>query len=256
MLTMKLFFRKSGQGKPLIILHGLFGSSDNWFSMARVFAEQYTVYLVDQRNHGQSPQSDDFNYKLLAEDLATFITDHHIEKPCVIGHSMGGKSAMNFAVKYPDRLEKLIVIDISPKDYPVHHDRILEGLHAINLATLTSRQEADELLSRHVQEPDVRQFLLKNLARTSDGKFEWRVNIHSIEKHIEEIGAGMQNTGKFYGPTLFVKGIRSGYSVPGDMENILRIFPAAQLVTLNTGHWVHAEDPRAFAETTLSFLSS
>jgi esterase len=253
---MKLFFRQSGQGRPLIILHGLFGSSDNWFSLAKVFAEHFTVYLVDQRNHGQSPQSDDFDYKLLTEDLAGFMDDHHLENPFIVGHSMGGKTAMNFAVKYPDRLSKLIVVDIAPKQYPVHHDHILEGLHAINLSTLTSRSEADQILGHHIAEPDVRQFLLKNLSRNSEGKFEWRVNIHAIDEHIEEIGAGMQYKGQFEGPTLFIKGIRSNYYAAGDEENILRVFPAAQFVTLNTGHWVQAEDPKAFAETTLSFLNS
>jgi esterase len=253
---MKLFFRQSGQGKPLIILHGLFGSSDNWFSLAKVFAEHFTVYLVDQRNHGQSPQSDDFDYQLLTEDLAQFIHDHHLDKPDIIGHSMGGKTAMNFAVKYPDQIGKLIVVDIAPKQYPVHHDHILDGLHDIDLNTLTSRKEADTLLSRQVPEADVRQFLLKNLSRTSDGKFEWRVNIHAIDEHIEEIGAGMQYEGQFARPTLFIKGARSNYYAAGDEENILSIFPAAQFVTLNTGHWVQAEDPKAFAETSLTFLKS
>lgn len=253
---MKLFYRKSGQGKPLIILHGLFGSSDNWFSLAKVFAEKFTVYLVDQRNHGQSPHTDEFNYQLLTEDLATFIKEHDIEKPHIIGHSMGGKTAMNFAVKYPDQLDKLIIVDIAPKSYPVHHDHILDGLHDIDLNTLTSRTEADQLLSRQVPEPDVRQFLLKNLARNSEGKFEWRVNIHAIDEHIEEIGAGMQYEGQFTGPTLFIKGVRSNYYAPGDEENILKIFPAATFVTLNTGHWVQAEDPKAFAEAVFAFLNS
>lgn len=251
---MNLFYRKSGEGKPLIILHGLFGSSDNWFTLAKVFAEKFTVYLVDQRNHGQSPHTDEFNYKLLTEDLATFIKEHQIEKPHIIGHSMGGKTAMNFAVKYSDVLDKLVVVDIAPKSYPVHHDHILDGLHDIDLNTLTSRTEADKLLSRQVPEPDVRQFLLKNLARNSEGKFEWRVNIHAIDEHIEEIGAGMQYEGQFTGETLFIKGVRSNYYAPGDEENILKIFPTAQFVTLNTGHWVQAEDPKAFSETVLKFL--
>jgi len=253
---MKLFYRKSGQGKPLIILHGLFGSSDNWFSLAKVFAEHFTVYLVDQRNHGQSPQSDDFDYKLLTEDLARFFQDHHLEKPHIIGHSMGGKTAMNFAVKYPDQLDKLIVVDIVPKQYPVHHDHILEGLHAIDLQTLTSRNDADAILGNHIPEPGVRQFLLKNLSRTTEGKFEWKVNIHAIDEHIEEIGAGMQYEGQFTGRALFIKGVRSNYYKPGDEETILQIFPVAEFVTLNTGHWVQAEDPKAFAEITLSFLNS
>ncbi len=124
---MKLYYRFSGQGEPLIILHGLFGSSDNWYSLAKVFAEHFSVYLVDQRNHGQSPHSDEMNYGLLTEDLKDFITEHSIVRPIIMGHSMGGKTAMNFALKYPDQLSKLIVVDIVPKYYPVHHDAILEG---------------------------------------------------------------------------------------------------------------------------------
>lgn len=252
---MKLFFRKSGCGHPLIILHGLFGSSDNWFSLAKVFAEHFTVYLVDQRNHGQSPHSDDFNYKLLTEDLATFINDHNLDKPHIIGHSMGGKTAMNFAVKYPEQLDKLIVVDIAPKQYAVHHDHILEGLHAINLQTLASRNEADKILSDHIPEPDVRQFLLKNLSRTAENKFEWRVNIRAIENHIEEIGEGMQYPGQYPAPTLFIKGARSNYFAAGDEGETVKIFPSAQFATLNTGHWVQAEDPTKFAETVFSFLN-
>src|SRR5882757_4678532 len=131
---MKLFFRQSGQGTPLIILHGLFGSSDNWYTHAKTFAEKYTVYLIDQRNHGQSPHSDDFNYKLMTEDLDEFFTDHRIDKAIVIGHSMGGKAAMNFAVRFPDKVKKLVIVDITPRSYPLRHDYVINGLRAINLA--------------------------------------------------------------------------------------------------------------------------
>ncbi len=251
---MKLFYRQAGQGKPLIILHGLFGSSDNWFSLAKVFAEQYSVYLVDQRNHGQSPQSDDFNYSLLTEDLAEFISQHNLVRPHIIGHSMGGKTAMNFAVKYPEKLDKLIVVDIAPKIYPVHHDHIIDGLKALDLDTLTSRTQADMVLSDHVPEPDVRQFLLKNLFRTSESKFGWRVNLTAIDNHIEEIGAGMQYPGTFKDATLFIKGALSTYYKPGDEEAILKIFPKAEFVTLQTGHWVQAEKPKEFSETVIAFL--
>ena len=251
---MKLFYRHSGEGSPLIILHGLFGSSDNWFSLAKVFAQHFSVYLLDQRNHGQSPQSDEFNYQLLAEDLHFFVQEHHLHKPHIIGHSMGGKTAMNFAVKYSDLLSKLIVVDIVPKSYPVHHDHILDGLDAIDINALTSRNEADLILSQHVPEPDVRQFLLKNLYRTSEGKFQWRVNLRAIDNHIEEIGAGMQYSGTFGGPTLFINGVRSNYFKPGDEKLIQSLFPSAQIITLDTGHWVQAEKPKDFAETAISFL--
>lgn len=252
---MKLHYRKSGAGRPLIILHGLLGSSDNWFSLAKVFAESFEVYLVDQRNHGQSPHSTAFDYALLVEDLYGFIQEHNLQQPIIIGHSMGGKTAMNYAVKYPDGLSQLIVVDIVPKAYPVHHDHILDGLHAIDLATLTSRAEADAQLSNHVTEPDVRQFLLKNLYRTSEGKFAWRVNLSAIDAHIEEIGAGMLYEGTYNGPTLFIKGARSNYYAEGDEQRIKSVFPKAEIVTLNTGHWVQAEKPVEFSTAVVEFLN-
>lgn len=252
---MKLHYRKSGTGQPLIILHGLFGSSDNWFSLAKVFAEWFEVYLVDQRNHGLSPHSEEFNYSLLVEDLHEFIQDHNLNNPILIGHSMGGKTAMNFAVKYPTLLSRLIVVDIVPKSYPVHHDHILEGLHAVDLASLSTRIQADTILGNHISEPDVRQFLLKNLYRTTEGKFAWRVNLSAIDTHIEEIGEGMQYKGTYTGPTQFIKGARSKYYAEGDELLIKSIFPRAEIKILDTGHWVQAEKPIEFSAAVLEFLN-
>jgi len=251
---MNLFFRESGEGKPLVILHGLFGSSDNWYTLAKTFSQHYKVYLVDQRNHGHSPHSSEFNYKLLAEDLEFFLASHKIVNPIVIGHSMGGKTAMNLAVKRPDLIAELIVVDIVPKSYPVHHDHILDGLKAIDLARLSSRGEADQILSQFIPEPDVRQFLLKNLSRNSNQGFEWKINLNAIDNHIEEIGAGMQYAGAYEKPTLFVKGARSNYYVEGDETLIRSFFPKVKFSTLDTGHWVQAEKPVEFANTVLQFL--
>jgi esterase len=253
---MNLFFRKAGEGQPLIILHGLFGSSDNWFSLSKVFAESFTIYTIDQRNHGQSPHSDDFNYRLLAEDLEEFLVQHKIESPIVIGHSMGGKTAMNLAIKNPSSIDKLIVVDIMPKSYPVHHDTILDGLTAIPLATLASRNEADKILSESVPEVDVRQFLLKNLSRNSESKFEWKINLTALGNHIEEIGAGMQYDGEFNKQTLFIKGAKSNYYKLGDEELMVKYFPKAKVETLDTGHWVQAEKPQEFTQTVLNFLKN
>jgi len=250
---MKLFFRESGQGEPLIILHGLFGSSDNWYTHAKTFASHFKVYLVDQRNHGQSPHSDEFNYKALTLDLEEFMTEHAIEKPILLGHSMGGKTAMNFAVKNPDKLSKLIVVDIVPKYYPVHHDQILEGLESVDLKIVQSRTEADQLLSKYVPEPDVRQFLLKNLSRTESG-FEWKINIKGIGKNIEQIGEALEYPGTFSGPTLFIKGAKSNYYKSGDEVSIKTIFPQAEIKSIDTGHWVQAEKPQEFAQMVLTFL--
>jgi esterase len=250
---MKLFYRESGDGQPLIILHGLFGSSDNWYSHAKTFAPFFKIYLVDQRNHGHSPHSNEFNYKALTEDLEEFIQEYSISNPIIMGHSMGGKTAMNFAVKNPDKLSQLIVVDIVPKFYPVHHDHILEGLMAIDLKAVKSRTEADQILARYVPESDVRQFLLKNLSRTDQG-FEWKIDLEGIGKNIDLIGDGMQYPGTFQGPALFIKGARSNYYKQGDEESIKKIFPTARFETIDTGHWVQAENPQEFARVVLSFL--
>lgn len=238
----------------MVILHGLFGSSDNWYSLSKVFAEKYEVYTVDQRNHGQSPHTDEFNYHVLADDLEEFLRQQGVADPIVVGHSMGGKTAMNLAIKNPSIIKKLIVVDIAPKAYPIHHDHILDGLTAIPIGSIQSRNEAEAILAEYVDEPDVRQFLLKNLARNAEGKFIWKVNLRAIEAHIEEIGAGMQFEGVYTKPALFIKGARSGYFETGDDENIRKYFPQAQIVTVNTGHWVQAEAPEAFLEAVNNFL--
>ena len=222
---MKLFFRQQGQGKPLIILHGLLGSSDNWHSLGKLFAETFSVYIIDQRNHGQSPHSNEFNYTVLTEDLEEFIAENKIVKPHIIGHSMGGKTAMNFAVKNPSGVDKLIVVDIVPKKYVVRHDRLIEGMKAIPLEEITTRAEAEVALAGYEPDPIVRQFLLKNLARDSDGKFLWKVNLPAIDEHLQETGEGMVYKGVFQGSTLFINGKKSDYYKDGDDAAIRKIFP-------------------------------
>ena len=251
---MNLFFRQYGQGKPLIILHGLLGSSDNWHTLGKVFSEKFSVYLVDQRNHGLSPHSDEMNYKALTLDLEEFLEQNKIEKAHLIGHSMGGKTVMNFAVKNPNAVDQLIVVDIVPKYYKVHHDRLIEGMKSIPLDEVTSRSEADVILSGYEPDASVRQFLLKNLARTDEGKFMWRPNLHAIDEHLDEIGEGMQYQGTFEGESLFINGKKSNYFREGDDALIKKIFPRAQFTTLDTGHWVQAENAQAFAKTVFDFL--
>lgn len=253
---MKLFFRQSGQGQPLIILHGLLGSSDNWFTLAKKFSETFSVYLVDQRNHGQSPHSEDFDYKKMTEDLEEFVQDQQLQKPHILGHSMGGKTAMNFAVKNPEQVSKLIVVDIVPKPYFVKHDRLIDGMEAIPLNMLSSRTEADEILTKFESDPAVRQFLLKNLSRDSEGKFFWKVNLPVLSKNLQRIGNDLEYTGSFDGPSLFVRGRRSDYYQPGDEALIRARFGQATFATLDTGHWVQAEKPQEFAEVVLQFLNS
>ena len=253
---MKLFHREFGQGQPMVILHGIFGSSDNWLTQAKLFASHYHVYTVDQRNHGQSPHSDEFSYPLMAEDLHEFIDAHQMNNPIVIGHSMGGKVAMNFALAYPDRLQKLIVVDIAPKPYNLEHYIILDGLKAIPIQQITSRNEADEILARFVPEADVRQFLLKNLQRKPEGGFAWKLNLPVIDKNMNKIGLDLQYPGKFDKPTLFVRGGKSKYVLDEDMKRIKEIFSNAELATLDTGHWVQAEKPQEFVKTVEEWLQA
>lgn len=251
---MKLFHRESGQGQPLVLLHGIFGSSDNWFTQAKLLSEHYHAFSLDMRNHGQSPHDKVFDYPSMVADLLEFLEEHNIHDPVIIGHSMGGKVAMNFAIVHPGRIQKLIVVDIAPKSYNMSHYVILEGLKAIPIENITSRNEADEALAAHVDEPDVRQFLLKNLQRKPEGGFKWKLNLPVIDANIEKIGLDLQFEGRFEKPTLFVRGARSNYVKDEDVEHIREVFPAAEMKTLDTGHWVPAEKPKEFVELVRGWL--
>jgi esterase len=252
---MELFYREYGQGEPLIVLHGLFGSADNWMTQARMLSKHFHVYTLDQRNHGLSPHSPEQDYLAMTEDLNDFFSQRSLTKAIVLGHSMGGKTAMNFALRYPHKVSKLVVVDIMPKAYPVHHDKILDGLKAMPLDTLTSRNQADEFLSRYVPEPDVRQFLLKNLARASAGGFTWKINLSAIDQNIEAMTAALVINGQYGGPTLFIIGQRSNYFALGDEQLARQYFPNNIFVELETGHWVQAEKPNEFVDAVLNFLN-
>ena len=252
---MKLHYRKIGdKGTPLFILHGLFGSSDNWQTLAKRFAEHFTVYLVDQRNHGRSPHSIEFNYDLMVSDFAELIDDLGLEKINLLGHSMGGKTAIGFAAEYPELLNKLIVVDISHKQYPMHHQQIIKGLKSIDLSVIKTRGAADKKLAEYIDNFAIRQFLLKNLYWESKGQLGWRINIpvlsNEIEKIIEEIYFRTIDV-----PTLFIRGEQSNYIVESDFQDLSKKFPHSKIVTAkNAGHWVHAEAPDFFYEQVMSFL--
>ncbi|HEX6891646.1 MAG TPA: alpha/beta fold hydrolase [Chryseolinea sp.] len=253
---MKLFFREYGHGKPMIILHGLFGSSDNWLTQAKLFSSSYKVYTVDQRNHGQSPHDDTFDYESMVSDLSEFMDDHSIADPVVIGHSMGGKTAMNFALTHPEKIDRLVVVDISPKAYNLEHYSIVKGLLAIPVEAIKSRNEADEILSQHVPESDVRQFLLKNLQRKSEGGFSWKINLKTISEKLGNVGLDLHAEGSFEKPTLFIRGAKSKYVADSDWNHITQIFPMAKLETMDTGHWVQAEKPQEFTGVVSRWLNS
>ena len=251
---MELNFRKLGSGKPLVILHGLFGSLDNWFSIARELEKHYTLYLVDQRNHGDSPHSDQWNYQVMVEDLKELLDDEGLEKIYLMGHSMGGKTAMFFASAYPERVEKLIVADIAPRYYPIHHQTILEGLNSIDLKGTKSRKEADDQLAEYIQELGIRQFLLKSLGRNTEG-FVWKINLPVITKNIEEVGKALPEDAKYDGPTLFLGGSNSNYIKQSDLPDLEKHFPNYELeFVANAGHWLHAERPEAVIEEVREFL--
>lgn len=254
---MQLYFRKLGTGKPIVILHGLFGSSDNWLTVSKAIAEKYEVFLIDLRNHGQSPHTESHTYEEMAEDLAQFLVQNNLEKIILIGHSMGGKTAMAFAQKYPQKIEKLIIVDISPRYYPPHHQRELDALHSLDLSKLQNRQEADEIMAKTIPELGVRQFLLKNLYRTEDGIFKWRMNLPVLSAQINRIGQESLKNSKISIPTLFLRGENSDYVSENDIKLIQTIFTNAQTKTIsNAGHWIQAEQPKAFQDTVFDFLAS
>lgn len=257
---MKLFSREyppvnSDKGQTLVILHGLFGSSDNWLTQARLLSNQgYHIYTVDLGNHGQSPHSDSFDYPSMVNDIAEFIRDHNVKDAVILGHSMGGKVAMNFAMAHPDQISKLIVVDIAPRYYDLEHYTIVDGLNAIGIETIISRTEADEKLSAYVPESDVRQFLLKNLQRKPEGGFSWKINLPLITRELKNIGVDLQFEGTFQKPALFIRGRRSSYVRDEDQNRINQLFPLAKLETMETGHWVQAEKPQEFVDIVLNWL--
>lgn len=253
---MKLHATILGDGTPLLILHGFLGMSDNWKTLGRQFSEEgFEVHLIDQRNHGRSPHSEDFSYTLLARDIDEYCKEHDLEKCVLLGHSMGGKVAMLTAALFPHLIEKLIVVDIAPKYYAPHHQQILKGLKAVDEASLSSRGEAEDLLSEYVSHPGVRLFLLKNLYWKSKGKLALRLNLDALIQNIEAVGEALPEDAYFNKPTLFVKGEQSDYITDKDEALIRKHFPLAQIVSIaNAGHWVHAEDKKAFFAAVMQFL--
>jgi esterase len=251
---MKLFYRKYGEGYPLVILHGLFGISDNWNSLAKYFGAKYEVYTPDLRNHGQSPHSPDFDYTVMSSDIAEFLDDHSLEDAFLIGHSMGGKVAMRFAFDHPERVRKLIVADIGPKYYAPHHKHILDALYSVDLNTVKSRKEAEERMSEKIGDFSVRQFLLKNLYWKTPESLAWRMNLDVISDNIGNVGESID--GEFDKPALFIRGGLSGYVLDSDWPQIEKQFPDSALVTLEgAGHWVHAEQPEQFVKAVEDFLN-
>jgi pimeloyl-ACP methyl ester carboxylesterase len=254
---MQLNYKKIGEGQPLLIIHGLFGTLDNWMTMAKKIAEQhFAVYLIDLRNHGQSPHDAAFNYEVLAADVVSFITQHQLKDVLLMGHSLGGKTAMKVALQFPELIKKLIVVDIGVRYYAPHHTEILAALNSLDLDVIKSRAEAEQVLSMSIADFATRQFLLKNLYWKTNTQLAWRFNLTAIEKHIEEVGKQTAAESSFNKPTLFIRGEKSNYIKDEDAAGINLLFPQAILITApNAGHWVHADAPQWMLEKVLEFIS-
>lgn len=251
---MKLNYREYGEGKPLVILHGLFGFSDNWTTHAKRLADYFRVITVDLRNHGKSPWSDNVSYRSMAEDIYELCNELQLSEILLLGHSMGGKVAMYFAQEHEELLEKLIVVDIGVKEYPMHHQHILAGIHAVTLDGVENRRQAENELKLHIDSPGVIQFLLKNLYWKEKGHLAWKMNVDALESNMHEILAPVPFVECFV-PTLFIRGEMSNYILDQDISQLEEYFPDSEVITIHdAGHWVHAEAPEEFLEDVLSFL--
>lgn len=245
-----------GSGKPLLILHGFLGMSDNWKTIGAQFASAgFQVHLLDLRNHGRSFHSDEFSYELMVQDVYDYCKANNLENVNIIGHSMGGKTAMLFAVTYPERIEKLIVADIGPKFYPQHHQTILEGLNAVDFSKKPSRSVVEEIMSHYITDFGTRQFLLKSLYWLEPGQLAFRFNLPVFNKKIEEIGKPLPDNTVFSKQTLFIRGGKSDYIINEDFDNLKKYFPDSSIETIpDAGHWLHAENPKVFYEIANTFL--
>lgn len=253
---MRLFYRKYGEGPPLVILHGLFGSSDNWTTIAKILANDFTVIIPDLRNHGRSPHSDLHDYDSMSMDLFELISELKIERFLLAGHSMGGKTAVNFAIKWPEMLSGLLVADISPfrvedadrTEYR-HHEKILRAMLYMDLSKINSREQAGDELKKYDLPEKTIGFILKNLHRLPGNRFEWKLNAQSLYDNMENILKGIGRSGIYSlqvtgFPVIFLKGSESNYLPEDDYQDIKKIFPAAEFITIkNAGHWLHADNP-------------
>ena len=254
---MELHYNAYGEGgRPLLILHGLLGASGNWHTLgSKAFGERFRVFAIDQRNHGRSPHSDAVGYDAMAGDLDGFMEQHGLTSAYLLGHSMGGKTAMHFALTRPEKVDKLVVADIAPKAYPPHHTELFEALRSLDLSSYSSRKEIDTALARRIRSYPVRQFLLKNLQHVADGGYRWQMNLEALYASYDQINQAVEAGRPFEKPALFVRGGKSDYVTDDDEADIRKLFPNAEIVTIpKAGHWVHAEAPEAFAEVVIGFL--
>jgi len=253
---MKLHYETRGDGPPVLILHGLFGSHQNWLPVARELSGTFRVLTVDLRNHGQSPHHDESSYAVMAEDVARLIDDLDLGKVSLLGHSLGGKVAMQVALSHPEVVERLVIVDIGPRAYVSLHDDVFAALSHLDLAGIHSRSQADELLSATIPHRPTRHFLLTNLMRAPEGRWRWRMNLETLHAHREHL-AGSLHGAPFPGPTLFIRGALSSYLAENDLNAIRNLFPRATLHTIaEAGHWVQVDAPGPFIAAVRQFLTA
>lgn len=247
---MQLNYKKFGEsGSNLIILHGLLGSLDNWQTIAKHFSDRFQVYIIDQRNHGRSPHTDEMSYELLADDIYEFCRQHHIAKTIVVGHSMGGKVAMCLALQYPELIEKLIVVDIAPALYDGGHEAILFAMAEAPIKFTENREDIDKFLQPRIHDFGTRQFIMKNLARTHDGHFEWKCNFESLISNYRKLMDFPVVKNKYLPLTYFIKGEKSNYINQDNFDACDYYFPNNKIIEVsNSGHWVHADNPKEFTD--------
>jgi esterase len=254
---MELHHKIYGSGEPVIILHGIFGMLDNWHNFATKLSSHFQVITVDQRNHGRSGHSDEFNYVLMCEDLIELVKKLNLDKINLIGHSMGGKTAMNFALKYPEIIKNLIVIDIGIKKYRKSHEFIFEAINEIKLEKMNSRTGIEIFLHQYIPNDAIVKFLMKNISRQNDdNKFIWKMNFKALEQNYDHIISEVKSPNQFIGSTLFVKGANSDYLHEDELLKIRKIFPNAQMNIIDgAGHWIHAEKENELLTVSTNFLN-
>lgn len=246
------------KNKPsLLIFHGLFGLLDNWGSLGKKFGENYDTHLIDLRNHGKSFHSDEMSYESMVEDIADYIDFYNLNKPILLGHSLGGRAVMSFSIEKPDLVHKLIVVDMAPKAYKPHHVKIFEALNTIDFSNVRDRKDVENMLSKEIDNKAIVQFLVKNVYRKDDNSFDFRFNLKGLEKNYIHIISKAIETGIFLGSSLFISGEKSNYILEDDKIEIIKQFPNSKFISIsNAGHWVQAENPNDFYNSVVSFIES
>jgi esterase len=254
---MDLAFRETGNGQPLLILHGLFGQSDNWNTIARNLAqENLRVFTIDQRNHGLSPHSAKWDYPSMADDLHEFIKRHELKDPIILGHSMGAKTAMFFEHQFPGISSKMIIADMSAREYEPHHQDVIEALNSVDFSKVKTRKEAEETLGKYLKDDGTKQFLLKNIYWKDESTLAWRFNLKAISENYDKIRTAVPFF-KSDVPALIIRGGRSTYVKETDIEEFRKRFSNVQISTIDgAGHWVHAEKPNEFFKAVLEFIKA